>query len=176
MTGGFDAANIIMWGLVIALSIVAWRRGEGRLKQGLRRGLEMFLVNGPRVCVALLAAGFISFLLPEKAVAQWLGSGSGWQGIAIGSLVGPFFPGGPLVIFPLFVALLKAGAGLPAVFACLTSASCWGIHRILMFEIPMMGPRFVLNRFLATLILPPLAGVLTVLVLHLLGAPEQFGH
>lgn len=174
--GVFDVSNFIIWGLVVVLSVIAWRRGEGRLKNGLRRGVEMFLVNGPRIIVALLAAGFISFLLPKALVAQWLGSGSGWQGIALGCLVGPLIPGGPLVIFPLFVALLKAGAGLPAVFACLTSASVWGIHRILMFEVPMMGTRFVANRIFATLAIPPFAGGMTVLLIRLLGEPAGFGH
>ncbi|MFM2130220.1 MAG: hypothetical protein RL477_1766, partial [Pseudomonadota bacterium] len=108
---GVDASLVIMWIMVVVLAVLAWRRGEGRLQLGLRRGFEMFLVNGPRVIVALLAAGFLSYLLPKALIAQWLGNESGWQGILIGSAVGPFFPGGPLVIFPVLVALIKAGAG-----------------------------------------------------------------
>jgi hypothetical protein len=74
------------------------------------------------------------------------------------------------------VALIKAGAGLPSVFAFLTSASVWGVHRIIMFEIPMMGPRFAANRLIASLVLPPLAGFLTIAVIRLLGAPAGIGH
>lgn len=175
-TAGIDASLVIMWILVVVLMVLAWRRGEGRLQLGLRRGLEMFLINGPRVVVALLAAGFLAYLLPKALIAQWLGTESGWQGILIGSLVGPFFPGGPLVIFPVLVALIKAGAGLPSVFAFLTSASVWGVHRIMMFEIPMMGPRFAANRMIASLVLPPLTGVLTILIIRLLGAPGGLAH
>lgn len=174
-TPGFDISLVFIWAMVAVLAILAWRKGEGRLQRGLRRGFEMFLVNGPRVVVALLAAGFLSYLLPKALVAEWLGAESGWQGILIGSAVGPFFPGGPLVIFPVLVALLKAGAGLPAVLAFLTSASVWGLHRILMFEIPMMGIRFATNRMIASLALPPLAGILALLIIRLLGPPGGFG-
>lgn len=165
----FDISLFLIWGLVAVLVVIAWRKGDGRLKVGVRRGIEMFLVNGPRIMVALLAAGFLSHLLPKDIVAHWLGEDAGWQGIAIGCLVGPFFPGGPLVIFPVLVALLKAGAGLPAIFAFLTSASVWGVHRILMFEIPMMGARFAGNRLLSSMILPPLVGAMTALILKILG-------
>lgn len=168
---GFDPSLILIWGLVVVVGFLAWRKGDGRLKLGLRRGLEMFLINGPRVIVALLAAGFLAFFLPKDVIAAWLGEEAGWQGILIGSLVGPFFPGGPLVIFPVLVALIKAGAGLPAVFAFLASASVWGVHRIIMFEIPMMGPRFAANRMIASLALPPLTGFLSMGLIRLLGAP-----
>lgn len=166
----FDISLFIIWGLVAVLTVLAWRKGEGKLKLALRRGMDMFLINGPRVLVALLAAGFLSHLLPKELIAQWLGEEAGWRGIAIGCLVGPFFPGGPLVIFPVLVALLKAGAGLPAVYAFLTSASVWGVHRILMFEIPMMGSRFAANRLLSSIVLPPLAGLMTVLLLQFVKA------
>jgi len=172
---GFDISLIFIWGMVAVLAFLAWRKGDRRLQRGLQRGFEMFLVNGPRVVVALLAAGFLSYLLPKAVIADWLGAESGWQGILIGSAVGPFFPGGPLVIFPVLVALLKAGAGLPAVLAFLTSASVWGLHRILMFEIPMMGIRFAANRMIASLALPPLAGILALLIIRLLGPPGGFG-
>ncbi len=165
----FDVSLVLIWGLVVVLAYLAWRRGEGRLQRGLRRGIDIFLVNGPRIVVALLAAGFVAYLLPEGVIAQWLGAEAGWRGILIGCLVGPFFPGGPLVIFPVLVALLKAGAGVPAVFAFLTAASLWGVHRILMFELPMMGSRFTANRMISSLLLPPLAGFVTGAAMQVLG-------
>jgi len=165
----FDMSVVLIWSLVAILAVIAWRQGEGKLRLGLTRGLQMFGINGPRVMVALLAAGFLSYLLPKALVAQWLGAEAGWQAILIGCLVGPFFPGGPLVIFPVLVALLKAGAGLPAVFAFLTSASVWGLHRILMFEIPMMGPRFAVIRLISSCLLPPLVGLMTVIILQFTG-------
>jgi uncharacterized protein len=167
----FDFSVVLIWGLVAVLCVMAWRHGDGRLQRGLKRGFNIFLINGPRVLAAILAAGFLAFLLPKALIAEWLGAESGWQGIIIGCLVGPFFPGGPLVIFPVLLALLKAGAGLPAVFAFLTSASVWGVHRIIMFEIPLMGARFAAIRLISCFCLPFLAGFMAVVILQVLGAP-----
>lgn len=171
----FGPGALILWGLVAATFIVAWRHKDGRHIRGSRRGLDMLLVNGPRICVAILGAGFISVILPQDIVAEWLGEGAGWRGIVIGCVVGPFFPGGPLVIMPLVLALLKAGAGVPALIALLTTASTFGVHRILMFEIPMMGSRFTALRLLSSLAIPPLTGLFAAALVHFLG-PPAIGH
>jgi len=72
---------------------------------------------------------------------------------------------------PLVLALLKAGAGVPALIALLTTASTWGVHRIFMFEIPMMGARFAALRLISSLAIPPLAGLLAALLVRALGPP-----
>jgi len=164
---------MIIWVMVAAVFLIAFRQPGTRHHQGVKRGFDMFLVNGPRICVAILAAGFISQILPEDLVAEWLGESAGWQGILIGCAVGPFFPGGPLVIMPLVLALFKAGAGVPALVALLATASTWGIHRIFMFEIPMMGGRFTGLRLFSSIAIPPLAGLLAALLVHFLGPPAM---
>jgi uncharacterized membrane protein YraQ (UPF0718 family) len=161
----------ILWGMTAVVFAIAIRRGDGSHRRGLRRGMDIFIVNGPRVAMALLAAGFFSQILPKELVAAWLGAEAGWRAILIGCAIGPLFPGGPLVIFPVVVVLIKAGAGLPALVALLTSAGVWGVHRILAFEIPLMGTRFAANRLVASLILPPLAGFLAALLVLLAGPP-----
>jgi uncharacterized membrane protein YraQ (UPF0718 family) len=173
--GIFGPGVVIIWGMVVAALVIAMRQPGARLRQGVMRGADMFLVNGPKICVAILCAGFISQILPEDIVAEWLGESAGWQGILIGCAVGPFFPGGPLVIMPLVLALLKAGAGVPALIALLTAAATWGLHRIFMFEIPMMGGRFTALRLVSSIALPPLAGLLAAGLVQVLGAPAP-GH
>jgi uncharacterized membrane protein YraQ (UPF0718 family) len=171
MAGIFGPGALILWGMVVVTFVIAFRQPGARHRQGVRRGVDMFLVNGPRICVAILAAGFISQILPEELVAEWLGESAGWQGILIGCAVGPFFPGGPLVIMPLVLALFKAGAGVPALIALLATASTWGVHRIFMFEIPLMGARFTGLRLVSSIAIPPLAGLLAALLVHFLGPP-----
>ncbi len=168
----FSVEFFIIWGLVGVGFLLAWRRGDGSHWRALRRGGEMFLVNAPRIAAALLAAGFIAYLLPQEIVARWLGEEAGWTGILIGSFVGALFPGGPLVIFPVVVALLKAGAGVPAIIAFLTSAAVLGLHRILIFELPLMGSWFVSLRLLASIALPSLSGILAALLVQSLGTPS----
>ncbi len=175
MPGFFGPGALILWALVGVCFVIAWRHRDGRHIRGSRRGLDMLLVNGPRICVAILGAGFISQILPQDVVAAWLGESAGWRGIVIGCAVGPFFPGGPLVIMPLVLALLKAGAGVPALIALLTTASTFGVHRILMFEIPMMGSRFTALRLLSSLAIPPLTGLFAAALVQALG-PPALGH
>jgi hypothetical protein len=79
------------------------------------------------------------------------------------------------VIFPVTVVLLKAGAGLPAVVAFLTAASTWGLHRILVFEIPMMGARFAAIRFVSSLLLPPISGLVAAMLVRYWGMPAVGG-
>ncbi|MDX1484241.1 MAG: hypothetical protein R3229_07155 [Alphaproteobacteria bacterium] len=171
MPGFFGPSAFILWGLVAAAFVIALRQPGARHRQGVKRGVDMLLVNGPRICVAILAAGFISELLPQDLVAAWLGADTGWRGIVIGCAVGPFFPGGPLVIMPLVLALFKAGAGVPALIALLATASTWGLHRILMFEIPMMGGRFTALRLVSSIAIPPLAGLFAAFMVAAFGAP-----
>ncbi len=167
----FGPGVLILWGMVIVVFVIAFRQPGDRHRHGLRRGVDMLLVNGPRIIAALVAAGFISQILPQDIVAEWLGEGAGWQGILIAMAVGPFFPGGPLVIMPLALALLEAGAGVPALIVLLTTASTWGVHRIFMFEIPMMGSRFTALRLISSLAIPLLAGLSAVLLVEILGPP-----
>ena len=162
---------MIIWVMVAVVFVIALRQPGTRHRQGVMRGFDMLLINGPRICVAILAAGFISQILPKDLVAEWLGESAGWQGILIGCAVGPFFPGGPLVIMPLVLALFKAGAGVPALIALLATASTWGVHRIFMFEIPMMGGRFTGLRLVSSIAIPPLAGLLAALLVYALGPP-----
>ena len=167
----FGPGALILWAMVIVVFTIAFRQPGDRHRHGLRRGVDMLLVNGPRIIAAVVAAGFFSQILPKEIVAEWLGDGAGWQGILVAIAVGPFFPGGPLFIMPLVLALLKAGAGVPALIALLTTASTWGVHRIFMFEIPMMGARFAALRLISSLAIPPLAGLLAALLVQALGPP-----
>lgn len=50
-------------------------------------------------------------------------------------------------------------AGLPALITFLTSWAVLGVNRILVWEIPMLGGRFVAARILLSLLVPPLLGL-----------------
>ncbi len=113
-----------------------------------------------RLPLALVAAGFIAQLLPQEKVVEWLGADSGMGGIVIAGLLGSILPGGPMVSFPLAVALFEAGAGDPQMVALLTGWSVLAIHRILAFELSMIGASFVVRRLVVSLPLPIIAGLI----------------
>jgi uncharacterized membrane protein YraQ (UPF0718 family) len=119
---------------------------------------------GPRLVVALLVSGFFSAIVPTDLVAAWLGDEAGMKGILVGSMVGGLMPGGPIICFPIVFILFESGAGIPSLIAFLTAWSVFAFHRIIGYEIPLMGLRFAVIRILASAILPPLAGILTLLI------------
>jgi hypothetical protein len=82
------------------------------------------------------------------------------NGIAIASVAGGLMPGGPFVTFPLVRAFAKAGAGVPQMAALITGWSIFALHRILTWEYPVLGWRFVAIRLVAAAPLPILAGLL----------------
>jgi hypothetical protein len=83
----------------------------------------------------------------------------------IASAVGGFIPGGPVLSFPFAVALMKTGAGVPQMAALLTAWSVFAMHRVLAFEIPLLGWRFTALRFTSSLLIPPLSGILAGLIM-----------
>jgi hypothetical protein len=56
--------------------------------------------------------------------------------------------------------LYKGGASLSALVACMTSWSLFGFQRVLAWELPFMGTRFLLARVLPALVFPIVAGYL----------------
>jgi uncharacterized membrane protein YraQ (UPF0718 family) len=146
------------------LFVIAWRLPGRKHIEGLREGWQMAMINLPRVILALLAAGFLSHLVPHEVIAEWVGHDSGLKGIAIATVLGTVMPGGPLIAFPIVVLLIKAGAGMPALVTFLTAWSVLGIQRIIGFELPMMGSKFVINRVAIGVFLPPLSGGMVYLL------------
>lgn len=159
---------LVMWSLVAVLTILLWRREPAAV----RPAVAVLATEGPpllvRIPIALLAAGFLEALLPTELVQGQIGAESGVTGILLASVVGGFIPGGPFVSFPVAVAFFRAGAGLPQLTALLTAWSVFAFHRVIAYELPLMGPRFVITRLLASALLPPLAGGLAWVVFSLM--------
>ena len=158
---------IVLWLMVAGLVAVAYRQGENKHRLGLRVGVNIIAANTPRVIMALLIAGFASQILPKELVAEWIGGDSGIRGILIASLLGGFIPGGGIISFPVAVVLYKAGADIPHLVAFLTSWSVLAMHRVFLFEVPMLGARFAVVRLSASFLLPPLSGVIAAVLVAL---------
>jgi hypothetical protein len=58
------------------------------------------------------------------------------------------------------LAFLAAGAGPAQMVALISAWSVLGLHRVLVWEMPVMGRRFVLLRLASGAALPVLAGLL----------------
>ncbi|WP_216665210.1 permease [Pseudoruegeria sp. HB172150] len=160
--------------LLIWLGIVAYRRGGMiALRQSGGFAVTSALNIAPRLIVALLAASFLSQIIPAELIGRQIGASSGLTGILIASILGGIMPGGPMTSFPIAVFLWGSGAGAPQIMALIAGWSVFAMHRVIAYELPMMGWRFTLLRMLAVAVIPPLTGLLAAEVVSLLG-PDAF--
>lgn len=150
---------ITMWLAALGLIFVSLKRRDGSAQKGIRMGFGYLAIMGPRVFCAVFLASFVAELLPRDLISSWLGSNSGMTGILIASIIGIMVPAGGVVAFPLALAMIKIGVGLPQLTAFLTSWEVFAIHRILAWEIPFLGAHFVGLRISSSFMLPPLAGI-----------------
>jgi uncharacterized membrane protein YraQ (UPF0718 family) len=167
MMHGIDAGMGFMIALALVLVGTVLLRFPERLPEmgrQFRSQASMMLV---RVPFALLAASFLSALMPADLIGRLLGSDSGMKGIALSALLGGFVPGGPMISFPIALVIWDRGAGPAQMVTFLAAWSIFAVHRIISYELPLMGPRFVGIRLASSWMLPPVAGVLAALLISL---------
>ena len=163
----FDTNFWVVSGLLIALGGIALARGGTPfLGESLGSGLRLFVRFAPVLIVSFLVVGLAEALLPREWVASVLGQDSGWRGLVLASAAGMVTPAGPYFSIPLAAGLLRTGAAPPAVVAFLASWSLLAIHRLLAWEIPLLGAPFAVTRWFLCLALPVLAGAIARLILR----------
>lgn len=153
--------TIIMAAIAVVLFWVAANKGGGLQWKGMEFGFRLTLATLPLLFFAFAVAGLVQVLVPKELLAKWVGEGSGWRGILIGTVAGGFAPGGPYVSLPFAAALLRGGAGTGTMVAFVTGWSLWAVSRLPM-EIGIMGLRFSLIRLACTFFFPPIAGFLAI--------------
>jgi uncharacterized membrane protein YraQ (UPF0718 family) len=154
------ASDLVIYALAVILTLLAYLHDPGAPLVGLKAGARLFLDILPRLVAALVITGMLQVLIAPEWIERWLGRSSGSRGILIGFVAGILTPGGPMVSFPMVAVFYQSGASLSALVTYITSWSLFGFQRILAWELPFMGSRFVLARVLPTLVLPILAGYL----------------
>jgi len=162
-------AAILIWTLALLLGGLAYARPGDSHKVGLRLALDQFKNIMPRVVLAILTASFLGSVIPQELMATWLGANTGFSGILVASVVGGLVPGGPMLSFPIAVVLLNTGAGIPQLTAFLAAWSVFAVHRMISYEIPLMGWRFSMVRLVSSLALPVAAGLLAWLLVSATG-------
>lgn len=157
-------AGAVMWAIVLVVYgwVIMRRRDQlPRLFRVFCRQGEVFVALVP---AALLAAGFLTPLVPGALVAQWLGGSAGFRGLLIGMMAGYCIPLPPIIFFSVIAVLLKSGAGLPQMIALIVAWNVFAFHRTFPFELPVMGSYFVILRLLSSLSLPLIAGSIAMLI------------
>ena len=153
-----DPSTLVLAALAIVLAVVAYMKDPSLPLIGARNGFAMLGFILPRLVPALVLAGLMQVLVPPEVVSRYFGRESGMKAIVVASLAGVVTPGGPMVSVPFMVALAHSGAAMPPLVAYMTSWSLFGMQRIIAWEAPLMGWRFVLVRVIPSLAFPVLAG------------------
>jgi uncharacterized protein len=153
---------IVLALLALFVTALAFQRGVGR--QGLAESVKLFVQMGPVLLPAFVLAGMMTALVSPETINQWLGREAGWRGLLVGTAAGALTPGGPFIAFPLLAVLLKGGASVGAVTAYLSAWALLGLHRVVAFEIPILGWRFAVIRLVASVAAPVGIGFLAQLL------------
>jgi uncharacterized membrane protein YraQ (UPF0718 family) len=156
--GIFDVSFLVLSSLAVLFAVVAYLKDPSLPYVGARNGFSLLWFVLPRMVPALLLAGMLQVVIPQETVARYFGQRSGMSAIVMASAAGVITPGGPMVSVPLLVVLANSGMALAPLVAYMTAWSLFGMQRIIAWEAPLMGWRFVAVRVVSSLAFPILAG------------------
>lgn len=149
--------TIIMGVIAVSLVLYGLFKGKGQHITGLKSALLMTAEILPLLIFAFIIAGMVQVLIPQEIISRWIGEGSGWKGIFIGTIAGGIMPGGPYTSLPLAGGLLRSGASIGTIVAFITGWSLLAFSRLPM-DIGILGWKVTLVRLACTFFFPPIAG------------------
>jgi uncharacterized membrane protein YraQ (UPF0718 family) len=153
-----DISTIVMIAAAgMTLAAVYWKSPQAATN-GLSATLALIVEIIPRMVAAFTLAGLIQAIVPQDVIVRWMGQGSGAKGLLIGMMLGGLTPGGPMTHFPVVASLFKIGVGVGPLVSYLTAWSLFGLQRVIMWEIPFLGPKIVAVRIAVSLVFPFVAG------------------
>lgn len=163
----FDTSFIILLVIACAAAIaVAWLKGPMRVVEIAASYLGFLAVLSPKILCGFFIAASVPILVPREVFSRWLGSESGWRGLAIASVAGGLVPGGPMMVFPLAVGFRTAGATTATLITFVSAWCLYGINRTVIWEMSFLHIDFVLQRVLICLPIPMLLGLVASRVLR----------
>jgi len=166
MRSPLDTSTLILAAVAVVLAILAYLKDPGLPMLGVKNGVSMLALVLPRMVVAIILAGLMQVLVPQDFVSRHFGQGGGVRALVLATLAGVVTPGGPMVTVPFMVVLANSGAALSLLVAYMTAWSLFGLQRIIAWEAPLMGWRFVVARVVPSLAFPVLAGWLVSIFNH----------
>ena len=165
-----DTSTFVMMAAAAVMLAAVYYKSPAAASAGLSATGSLILEITPRMIAAFTLAGLFQAVVPQEVIVRWMGHGSGMKGLLIGMSLGGVTPGGPMTHFPVIASLFKMGVGVGPLVAYLTAWSLFGLQRVIMWEIPFLGPKAVAIRFAVSFFFPCLAGWLCEVIwnkLHL---------
>ncbi len=156
--------DILLWGSLIGVGVIAWRQDKAVLTVALRKGGMDFVNIVPRIALGVIGSGFIAAIIPSSVIVGGLGPDTGWLGVATAVVAGAATPGGPVVGFSIGAVALKSGGGAPQVVAYVVAWALFAFQRLILWEIPFMPARFVWFRAAVSIPFPFLAAAICMMI------------
>ncbi len=156
--------DILLWGSLIGVGVIAWRQDRTVLTVALRKGGMDFINIVPRIALGVIGSGFIAAIIPSSVIVGGLGPDTGWLGVATAVVAGAATPGGPVVGFSIGAVALKSGGGTPQVVAYVVAWALFAFQRLILWEIPFMPARFVWFRAAVSIPFPFLAAAICMMI------------
>ncbi len=153
--------TLVLMVIAIVAGVACWLlKGSEVFEEAIHGDLRLIIQIAPMIIAGLMLAGLVEVLVPKELVTRWLGTSSGFKGLVLAMLAGAMTPGGPFSSFPIVLALQRAGADIGTMVSFITAWSVIGINRLLVWEIPFFEPEFLIIRFIASIPLPIVAGLI----------------
>jgi len=152
--------DLVFVGLVVALGVICYGIGGTQaVIDALLQAKSLLLSVLPQLAGGLLIGGMVKQLVGREKISTLLGAGAGLRGLIVATAAGAVTPGGPFMSFPIAYALWTAGAGAGVLVTYIVAWSLLGFVKLTVWELPLMGIEFTSVRFLVSLPLPILAGL-----------------
>lgn len=118
----------------LAVALMAWRWFErDELREWMHHTWEFTKLLVPLLFGGVFVVGFVSVLLPEKQVAQWVGDNSFTSNL-VASVIGAFWYFATLTEIPITQALMKLGMHKGPVLALLLAGPALSLPNILVIR------------------------------------------
>ncbi|MDZ7795301.1 MAG: permease [Spirochaetia bacterium] len=152
--------------LVIAaiLLLVSLVKDRTKTKNALLATGHIALSILPVLFFIFILMSFMQVFIPQKLIANLLGSGNGFFSILLGGLIGSFALIQPAAVFPFAGFLRDYGANYGAIFGFVMIAILMGIST-LPLELLSFGKKFTIVRNVLTFVLVSLVGIVFLLLL-----------
>jgi len=145
--------------MALAVVIMAWRWFErDEIREWMHNTWQFTKLLVPLLYGGVFVVGFVSVLLPEKQVAQWVGDNS-LRSNLVASVIGTFWYFATLTEIPITQALMKLGMHKGPVLALLLAGPALSLPNILVIS-KIMGSRRTLVFISLVIVMSTVVGIL----------------
>jgi len=137
--------TILLYVAALVLFALSAAKDREKTKQALKKGLKAFEGIMPQLLTVLVLVAIVLSVFDEQAISRYLGSSTGWAGVAVAAVVGSITLVPGFVAFPAAGELLRSGAGILQVATFVSTLMMVGVVTLPM-EIKTFGKRAAFAR------------------------------